>query len=235
MRLVIFTDGACSGNPGPGGWGSIVSLSSGETVELGGSHPETTNNRMEMTALLESFLFLLKAGWVAKETVVYADSKYMIDGLTKWIHGWVKNGWINGGGEAVKNQDLWIELKRTKDSLEAKGFRFSFQYVPGHSGVPGNERCDEIAQGFSSGLLPVLYRGASSDYSVSLEVAPPQVTKKYTKPVYLSFVGGEVFRDESWSACQARTQGRSAAKYKKVASEAEELETLKKWGVRPKP
>ena len=235
MKAIVFTDGACSGNPGPGGWGTIISLVDDETVELGGPELATTNNRMEMRATLEALSWMVASGKDIREVLLYADSKYMIEGLTRWIHGWIKNGWINGGGEPVKNKDLWIELKRAKDELESKGCRLSFHYVAGHSGVPGNERCDEIAQGFSSGLVPSLFRGPTSSYSVSLVVPSSEDRGKLAKPYYLSLIAGEVFRDETWPACQNRVQGRSGARYKKISSKAEELETIKKWGVRPKP
>jgi len=235
MKAIVFTDGACSGNPGPGGWATIVSLVGDETVELGGPEQSTTNNRMEMKAAVEALSWMVRSGKDIKEALIYADSKYMIEGLTRWIHGWVKNGWINGGGDPVKNKDLWIELKRAKDELESKGCRLSFHYVAGHSGVPGNERCDEIAQAFSSGLVPSLFQGSSGAYSVSLVVASSEDRRKLSKPYYLSVIGGEVFRDETWAACQNRVQGRSGARYKKISSKAEELETIKKWGIRLKP
>jgi len=236
MKLIVFTDGACSGNPGPGGWGAIVAFGEDRVRELGGQESSTTNNRMEMTAAIEALRFAAASGEKISDLIVYTDSKYMIDGLTKWISGWIRNGWINGGGEPVKNKDLWVELHRLKTEFEKSGTSFRLQYVAGHSGVDGNERCDAIAQGFSGGAEPVLFEGPRSAYAVSFEVSEVVSTPKPKgKPYYLAVVDGAIFRDETWPACQARVQGRRGARYKKVYSKAEELEIFKQWGVRPKP
>jgi len=135
-HVEIFTDGACSGNPGPGGWGAI--LRHGETVkEMSGGEAETTNNRMELLAAI-SALNALKS---ACEVDLYTDSKYVMDGISKWIFGWKKNGWKNAAKKPVSNQDLWQEL----DTLAAQ-HEVSWQWIKGHAGHEENERADELAR-----------------------------------------------------------------------------------------
>jgi len=134
-QVEIFTDGACKGNPGPGGWAALLRMGEHEK-ELSGSEPETTNNRMEMTAVIRA----LDALRQACEIDLYSDSKYVIDGITQWIHGWKKRGWINSSRHPVKNADLWQELD------EAAGrHRINWHWVRGHNGHPENERVDQLA------------------------------------------------------------------------------------------
>ncbi|MBK7017780.1 MAG: ribonuclease HI [Sulfuritalea sp.] len=133
--IEIYTDGACSGNPGPGGWGAI--LRSGETErELFGGEPQTTNNRMEMTAVIEA-LRALKKPVAAK---VHTDSQYVQKGISEWIHGWKRRGWKTAGKDPVKNEDLWRELDRLAAQHEIEWI-----WVRGHAGHPENERADELA------------------------------------------------------------------------------------------
>lgn len=230
QQIKIFTDGACSGNPGPGGWAAIVSCDRDQTFEIGGSENSTTNNRMELTAALKALEEIQKFSDVSTVTI-YTDSKYLIDGITKWIHGWKRTGWTSSQKkEDVKNKDLWEAIDRTVSELKAKA-TISWKHVDGHAGVPGNERCDEIAVTFSKGIVPELFRGRTLDYPVSLDVGPksPKI-----KPYYLSLVGGQLARDETWPACQSRVKGAKGAKYKKVSSVREEQEILKLWGHNPK-
>lgn len=132
----IFTDGSCLGNPGPGGWGVI--LRSGDTErELSGSEAETTNNRMELRAAIEGLASLSQPATVE----IYTDSIYVCDGMTRWIHGWKKNGWKTAGKKPVKNDDLWRQL----DTLVA-GYRVEWRWVKGHAGHPDNERADKLAR-----------------------------------------------------------------------------------------
>ena len=133
--IEIYTDGACSGNPGPGGWGAI--LRSGETErELFGGEPQTTNNHMEMTAVIEA-LRALKKPVAAK---VHTDSQYVQKGISEWIHGWKRRGWKTAGKDPVKNEDLWRELDRLAAQHEIEWI-----WVRGHAGHPENERADELA------------------------------------------------------------------------------------------
>jgi len=134
-KVEIATDGACKGNPGPGGWGAVIRSGTREK-ELSGGEPLTTNNRMELTAVIEALNALKRPCAVALST----DSRYVMDGLTKWIHGWRKNGWKTAAKQPVKNADLWQAL------VEATArHRITWEWVKGHAGHPDNERADKLA------------------------------------------------------------------------------------------
>ncbi len=134
--VTIYTDGACSGNPGPGGWGAI--LVHGETrKELSGGEPETTNNRMELQAAIEALNALKRPCKVA----LYTDSVYVRDGITKWIKGWQRNGWRTAAKKPVKNAELWQALQAA-----LKPHDIDWHWVKGHAGHPENERADELAR-----------------------------------------------------------------------------------------
>ena len=134
-EVVIYTDGACKGNPGPGGWGAW--LRSGEhEKELWGGEKLTTNNRMELTAVIEALASLKRRCTVA----LYTDSEYVRNGITTWIHGWKKRGWLTADKKPVKNVELWQRL----ETLTA-GHDVKWHWVKGHSGDPGNERADRLA------------------------------------------------------------------------------------------
>ena len=133
--VVIATDGACKGNPGPGGWGAIL-RAGGRTRELSGFEPHTTNNRMELLAAIEALNALTKPCAVTLST----DSVYVRDGITKWIHGWQKNGWRTAAKAPVKNADLWQALLAA-----AAAHRIDWRWVKGHAGDPDNERADALA------------------------------------------------------------------------------------------
>ncbi len=134
-RIEIHTDGACKGNPGPGGWGVLLRMGTHEK-ELSGGEADTTNNRMEMLAVIRAFEALIEPCAVD----LYSDSKYVLDGMTKWIHGWQKRGWINASKKPVRNADLWHELIEVSATHEV-----SWNWVKGHSGNPENERVDQLA------------------------------------------------------------------------------------------
>jgi ribonuclease HI len=134
--VIIFTDGACKGNPGPGGWGAILRDEAGREREIGGGEPDTTNNRMELTAAIEALNALKRPCRVELHT----DSAYVRDGIMRWIQGWQKNGWRTADRKAVKNADLWQAL------LAAVGpHRIAWHWVKAHNGHPDNERADAIA------------------------------------------------------------------------------------------
>jgi ribonuclease HI len=134
-KVDVFTDGACKGNPGPGGWGALLRMGEHEK-EMSGGEPDTTNNRMEMTAAIKA----LNALTEACDVTLHTDSKYVIDGITKWVHGWKKKGWINASKQPVRNADLWHDL------IEAAGrHKVQWEWVRGHSGHVENERVDKLA------------------------------------------------------------------------------------------
>ena len=152
----IYTDGACSGNPGPGGWGAIAHLSNGQIHEIGGAAQSTTNNRMEIQAAIE-ILRWVAASPQTTPPVLYTDSKYVQDGITKWIKGWKKKNWKTTAGKPVLNQDLWQQLDDITQSVNAQlSSPVQWRYVKGHAGNEGNERCDAIARDFSKGRHPAL-------------------------------------------------------------------------------
>lgn len=136
MRVEIHTDGACLGNPGPGGWAAILEYG-GHRRELSGSEKATTNNRMELTAAIEA----LKALRRDCEVVLYTDSRYVMQGMTEWLARWQRKGWRTAAGKAVENRDLWEQLVAA-----AAPHRVRWEWVRGHDGVPGNERADELAR-----------------------------------------------------------------------------------------
>ena len=134
----IYTDGACKGNPGPGGWGALLRSPSGQEKELFGGELDTTNNRMELMAVIQALQALKRPCDVA----LYLDSEYVRKGITEWIHGWKAKGWRTAAKQPVKNADLWQKL----DALVANsGHQIDWRWVKGHAGDPGNERADALA------------------------------------------------------------------------------------------
>jgi len=133
--VVIHTDGACKGNPGPGGWGALLEYNGGRK-EIFGGEAQTTNNRMELVAVIRALEALTRES----EVDLYTDSQYVKNGIESWIHGWKRNGWRTSDKKAVKNADLWREL----DELAAR-HRIRWHWVRGHDDNPGNERADELA------------------------------------------------------------------------------------------
>lgn len=134
--VTIYTDGACSGNPGPGGWGAILIFGENRK-EMSGGEDNTTNNRMELTAAIEALSTLKRSCKVELHT----DSIYVRDGITKWIHGWKRNGWKTSAKKPVKNVELWQALDE-----QTKRHEISWHWVKGHAGHPENERADELAR-----------------------------------------------------------------------------------------
>jgi ribonuclease HI len=132
----IFTDGACSGNPGPGGYGAILKFGR-EIKEISGCERETTNNRMEMKAVIEALGQLKRPCKIRLVT----DSKYVIKGITEWLPGWIERNWLNSQKKPVRNRDLWEELMQ-----KSRQHRITWEWIKGHHGHPENERCDRLAR-----------------------------------------------------------------------------------------
>lgn len=239
--ITIFTDGSSRGNPGPGGWGTIIisnnqspttSSSTDLVVELGGSETRTTNNKMELMAAAEG---LRKASELFRkvpqpfEVTVYTDSSYLINGITKWISGWKRNGWMTKIKEDVSNKDVWMMIDEAM-----KGIKVSWKYVGGHAGVEGNERCDVIATTFADGEPTTLYNGPLSGYilpnilNVShspLKLAEKKSSSSHSKAKaysYVSAVGGVVQIHHTWADCEKRVKGTKGARFKKAISRDDE-------------
>ena len=236
--IVVFTDGACSGNPGPGGWGAIIVTPSGHVRELGDGDSSTTNNRMEMTAVKAALSHLRNTEGDIK---IYTDSTYVIRGITQWVWGWKRSGWKTAEGKEVLNKDIWEDLFSLVQARKSKG-TLTWHYVRGHRGTPGNERCDDIAVGFSKGTYVNLYQGSLLKYDVAVydlpepEPLPEMKPKNGAKEApysYLSNIGGVIYRHKDWGSCERRVKGQSGAKFKKAMSAAEEKEVLKSWGLPP--
>ncbi len=233
-ELVIYSDGACSGNPGPGGWGAIVLLPNLQVQELGGFVPATTNNRMEMTAALRALQAV--AAQKPSKIIVFTDSVYLIRGATQWVFGWQRRGWTTADGEEVVNRDLWQELLALTTNLGPKTIQWCF--IRGHKGIAGNERCDQIAVAFSKQQPISLFHGLLSHYQLNISELPtPEPlpdfknrktpTKAYS---YLSVVNGVLERHETWSECEARVKGRSGARFKKTLNAEDEARIRAEWG-----
>ena len=136
-HVIIYTDGACKGNPGPGGWGVLLKSGSTEKELLGG-HPQTTNNRMELQAVIEALGALKRPCRVT----LYLDSEYVRKGITEWLPGWKARGWRTASKQPVKNVDLWQQLD---ERVQTGGHQIEWRWVKGHAGDPGNERADSLA------------------------------------------------------------------------------------------
>lgn len=151
--VVIYTDGACSGNLGPGGWGAIL-IWGGERKEMSGGEAETTNNRMELMAAISALEGLKRSAHVD----LYTDSNYVKQGISEWIHGWKRNGWRTADKKPVKNLDLWQRLDEAR-----KRHEIQWHWVKGHAGHPENERADELAREGMSGFKPKRSRQAATE------------------------------------------------------------------------
>ncbi len=232
-EITIFCDGASKGNPGTGGWGAIVT--NGEVIEeLGGFEANTTNNRMELKAALEA---LTKARMLGNGAVTaYTDSNYVINGITKWVHGWQRNGWVTKDKKRVMNQDLWEPLLK---AIEAFDTSIVWEYVGGHVGVAGNERVDTIASDFAIGKKVQLYAGPVSGYGIDVSnidfdaalVKTKSATKERSKSKaysYISKVDGKVLVHKTWAECEARVKGKTA-RFKKSLSQEDEANIIKEF------
>lgn len=241
--IIIFTDGSSRGNPGPGGWGTIVAWE-GKVTELGDGEKHTTNNRMELRAAIAGLSFVWDLGG-EYSVDMRADSSYVINGITKWVAGWERNGWKNSKKEDVLNRDLWEELAEAVSDVKMSGCKILWRYTPGHSGIPGNERADVIATDCADGKRPKLFSGARAEYGVDLESLEAVVEKPKSRKSpeekarqkmkaysYLSLVGGKLVRHATWAECEKRVKGVKGTKFKKAVSADDERAIIKGWGVR---
>ena len=165
-KIEAYTDGACSGNPGPGGWGAILRFN-GKTKEMSGGEADTTNNRMELMAAIAALNGLREAC----EVDLYTDSNYVRDGISSWIEGWKRNGWKTAAKQPVKNAELWQQLDEAR-----RRHKVTWHWVKGHAGHPDNERADELARGGMAPFKP--QRAAKADPIKAAAVAKPAATTR---------------------------------------------------------
>ncbi len=234
---LIFTDGSSLGNPGPGGWGTVLVLVGGRIIEMGGGEEHTTNNRMEMMALIQGLTRLANE---SGDLIIYLDSSYVEKGATEWIHGWIKRKWKTIAKKDVENRDLWEVLHLLLDARKKFG-HITWVHVPGHSGVKGNERADEIATGFAAEQEIELFEGDLGDYALDILniaideniAAKRSAARSHSRMKaysYLSLVGGVANRHSTWAECEKRIKGKPGVKYKKAVSLDDEKTILLSWG-----
>jgi len=236
-RIVVFTDGASKGNPGPGGWGVVVVTPDAHVTELGGGAALTTNNKMELTGAIRALTHLQRT---PGPLAVHTDSTYVIQGIEQWVHNWRRRGWKTATGSDVLNRDLWETLS---DLAAARGPRaIAWHYVRGHVGIPGNERVDTIADAFATQAPVTLYDGPLLGYGIPILDLPDDTSVPKRSPssprssgikaaayAYLSVVDGVPMRHTTWAECEQRVKGRSGARFKKATSAADQAEILRSW------
>ena len=175
IAIEAATDGACSGNPGPGGWGGLIIFDDKSELEIGGSEQNTTNNRMELTAAIKT-LEKLKTYKLKENFKLRTDSKYVIEGYTKWIINWKRNGWKTSSGKSVQNLDLWQKI----DQLRINGL--VMEYVKGHSGDKQNDRVDKIATNYSQGISLVSnFKESESTIDFYEKNAPSEIQELFSR------------------------------------------------------
>ena len=238
--IVVFTDGAAKGNPGPGGWGAIVVTPDEHVTELGGGSPHTTNNKMELGGAIAALRHVADR---PEPVAIYTDSTYVIQGITQWVWGWRKRGWKTAQGGDVLNRELWEQLS-SLIGARARG-DVSWHWVRGHVGTPGNERADEISVAFAMQEAADLYVGSLDGYALPILQLPDDTnlpkrtagsaaTKtKATAYSYLSVIDGVAMRHVTWADCERRVKGQSGARFKKATSAADEAAILSGWGIDP--
>lgn len=220
----MFTDGAAKGNPGPGGYGAVIHAD-GSIIELGAGKSDTTNNEMELRAVVEGLKHLPDT---VKAVAIYTDSKYVVEGAIGWIFGWMKNGWQTKAKTDVLHKELWQELIDLMKSLDIEWHK-----VPGHVGIIGNERADSIASDFGVEKNVALYVGPRSEYPYDIEnveydkekaAARSEARKRQAMPAYsyVSKVDGVVKTHQTWKETEERVKGVKGARFKKAVSVEEE-------------
>lgn len=224
-KTIIFTDGSSRGNPGPGGYGAIVGYTKDNVKrvkEIGGGERSTTNNRMEMTAVIEALIFAKKIA-PDDEIALYTDSEYVKKGACEWAYGWALSGWMTKANQAVLNKDLWQKMLAILEDVEVE-----WKVIPGHAGIAANERCDVIATSFADNNPVTLFDGPYSEYKVSFEIkstiaAGPKNAKAYS---YVSALKGVVKVHKTWAECEARVKGEAKARYRKALSKDDEIKLI---------
>ncbi|MEK7581798.1 MAG: viroplasmin family protein [Patescibacteria group bacterium] len=238
-KILIYADGSSLGNPGPGGWGVVIS--SGEKIlEIGGGNKHTTNNRMELTAVIEALkkVFFYQPSIKNYQLIIRTDSRYVINGITKWVYGWEKTGWIGKNKKSILNKDLWKKLVKITD-----GKNILWEHVHGHVGIAGNERADFIATLCAREKkikTQKFFDGSLSKYpfdvfnSKESKKRPVLKNKSFGKTAYsyLSLVGGILMKHATWLECEKRVKGVSGAKFKKSSSKEDEENIIREWGVK---
>ena len=239
-KIVVYTDGSSRGNPGPGGWAASIQFPNNKVIEIGGAEGHTTNNRMELTAILKALEYVRDHLGSAQIAEIRSDSAYALQGVTKWIYGWFKNNWQTADGQPVANQDLWESIYQLTWYFKSK-CELVFTKVSGHTGELGNERADTIATAFADGDRILLYVGNAKDYERLLgdSVASKKAVSKKTPEQkarsaaqaysYVSMVGGMIETHRNWADCEGRVKGKSGAKFKKALSEDDEANIILSW------
>lgn len=216
--------------------------------ELGGREAHTTNNRMEMTAALKALEYAAKLAASEEhidEITVLTDSAYLLNGITKWVHGWKQKGWISSQKQEVLNRDIWEKLSDTTDGLARGKVKLSWKLVKGHAGHSLNERCDEIATSFADDADIDLYDGSLEKYTHSADLSttsapaagssPKKKSKKSSSAPaysYVSSVKGIVKTHKTWKECEARVKGVSGTRFKKSTSAADEKKIMQEFGAK---
>jgi ribonuclease HI len=201
---------------------------------VGGREDHTTNNRMELSAAIAGLRSISDKD---ASVEVFTDSRYLINGITKWVEGWMRKGWITAAKTEVENRDLWEDLYEV-----SAGRRIGWNYVGGHSGIAGNERCDEIATAFADGKDARLYEGPASSYGIDIldmSHGPAALAQKKSGKSrsgakaysYVSLVKGVFKTHATWAECEARVKGVAGAKFKKAFSPGDERDIAKSWGL----
>lgn len=231
-RITIFTDGAAKGNPGRGGYGVVISYPD-TVVELGGFKALTTNNEMELTAVVMALREVKSSGL---PVAMYTDSKYVVEGAKGWIFGWAKNGWQTKTKAPVANLELWQTLLPLLREVDIEWHK-----VPGHVGIIGNERADTIASTFAETGAFDLYTGPQSNYSLDLANTTYDTTKSDDRSSarkrsnqkaysYVSAVGGVIQTHATWAQCEQRVKGTKGARFKKSLDANNEKEIIREFG-----
>lgn len=231
MKAIVFTDGSSRGNPGPGGYGAIVIVGNEgneKVYEVGGSEKMTTNNRMEMKAAIEGARKAREYG--AEVVTIYTDSSYLLNGATKWAYGWQNNDWKTKTKGEVLNRDLWEMIINLSELV-----KIEWKLLPGHSGIPANERCDVIATSFADGTPVKLFKGNLSIYPINIKTveatAENILRKKSSKGgkaySYVSLVDGVIKTHKTWAECEKRVKGMTKTRFRKALSPEDESEIIK--------